>query len=230
MVRVYHFRWVPEAQRLRLALAGKGVEWEDHPLDYQDDATFFELGVARRVPVLRIGTDSGPLTDVNEILWRIDELFPDTPPLVTGRLAEEAWRALLDWRSRADALLQRLYAPLAPAWQGLGDDPDALAAYRSEVEGRFGVSLEALANDRYAGYTQFARMSRLPELAAMLARERFYAGRPSIADAVLGADLFPLQLLDGVALPIDLLYYLERVTESFGLDLRRGLLSGESGA
>lgn len=227
MIRLYHFPWVPEAQRVRLALAYKQVHWEDHALGYEDDATFFELGIARQVPVLQLADAGPPLTDSWDILWRIDDLFPDTPPLVSGCIEASAWRALVDWRTGADAVLQRLYAPTAPAWRGLGDDPQACAAYRTEVERRFGLGLEALANDRYAGFEQFTRLSRLPQLAAHLAQRRFYTGRTSVADLVLCADLSPLQLLDGISLPIDLLYYLDRVAQTCHLDLRSGLLADD---
>ncbi len=90
---------------------------------------------------------------------------------------------------------------------------------------RYGLSLEALANDRYAGYQQLERLSRLTELARHLSRNRFYSGAISIADLLLTADLFPLQLHDGLSLPVDLMYYLERVQETCGLDLRQGLVT-----
>jgi glutaredoxin 2 len=51
-------------------------------------------------------------------------------------------------------------------------------------------------------------------------------GEPSIADALLAADLYPLQILDGISLPIDLMYYLRRVEETCATSLDAGLLSG----
>lgn len=224
MTRLYHFWSEPGAQRLRLALGYKGVEYEDHPLDYHDDETFFELGLARGVPVLQLA-DGSLHTDSVSILERIDTLFPAAPPLVEGRIEAGAWKALLDWRARCDAVLQRLYAPARPGYAGIGDDAESLAAYKAEVERRFGMSVEALANDRYDGYAQLDRLTDLRALAAHLARHRFYTGAPSIADMLLCADLYPLQLLDGISLPIDLLYYLGRVEEACGISLRDGWLA-----
>jgi glutaredoxin 2 len=99
-----------------------------------------------------------------------------------------------------------------------------MAAYKAGVANKYGLSLEALANDRYAGYQQLARLSRLTQLARHLSQNRFYTGAISIADLLLTADLFPLQLHDGLSLPVDLMYYLERVQDTCGLDLRRGLV------
>ncbi|MHB1239389.1 MAG: glutathione S-transferase N-terminal domain-containing protein [Gammaproteobacteria bacterium] len=223
MPTLYHFWSVPEAQRIRLALGYKGMPWEDCPLEYQDDATFFDLGVERRVPILRLD-DGRLLRDSQEILERIDELLPTGAPLVGGQIAAAAWSALLAWRTKVDAVLQRLYAPARPAYRDVGTEPDSLTAYKAEIEGRYGLSVEALANDRYAGYAQFERITRLGALTRHLVEQRFYTGRISVADLLLTADLFPLQLLDGISLPVDLMYYFSRVEEACRLDLREGLL------
>lgn len=224
MPALYHFWSSPQSQRVRLALNYKDIEYEDRPLPYHDDETFFELGISRQVPVLQLD-DGTLLTDSLTILRRIDELFPGTPGLVGGRIDEPAWHALIDWRERCTAVLERLYAPVRPAYCGIGDDETALRAYKAEVQRRYGMTLEELANDRYDGFAQLDRLTRLPSLARHLAQHRFYTGRESIADMVLCADLAPLQTLDGISLPIDLMYYLGRVAESCGTDLEEGLLA-----
>jgi glutathione S-transferase len=224
MTTLYYFHSSPQSQRLRLALAFKGVPLEDHALAWGDDETFFELDIALQVPVLQLD-DGRLLTDSLEILHRIDTLFPGTPPLVEGRIGEPVWQALLDWHADCDAVLERLYAPVRPAWREIGGNAEALTAYRQEVQHRFGMSLEALANDRYEGFAQFARMSRLPALARHLAQHRYYTGEMSIADVLLCADLFPLQILDGVSLPVDLMDYLRRVEDRCGLSPGDDLLA-----
>lgn len=224
-VRLYHFWSAPEAQRIRLALSCKGVAFEDRPLAYDDDESFFALGVARKVPILQLAGGE-LLTDSLDILWRIDYLFPDSSHLATGAINAPDWQALIDWRRRADPMLQRLYAPARPAYRDIGGSPETLAAYKAEIRYRFGMTVEELANDRYAGYAQLDSLARLQALARHLAHNRYYIGpRISIADMLLAADLYPLQVLDGISLPIDLLYYLARVEEAAHASLQDGLLA-----
>ena len=224
MTTLYHFWSDFPSQRLRLALGAKGVAYEDRPLAYHDDETFFELGTARQVPILQL--DDGTLrTDSLALLWEIDDLFPGGEKLVAGRIDRPAWDALLEWRRQAGPVLDRLYAPARPAYHDIGGDEEAMSAYKAEVEQRYGMSLEALANDRYSGYAQLERLSRLPELAGYLAEYRFYMGALSIADCVLAADLYPLQVLDGLTLPVNLMYYLRRVEETCHCSLRDGLMA-----
>ena len=136
-----------------------------------------------------------------------------------------SWTALLAWRSRVDAVLARLHAPVTPAFADVGADATTLMAYKADIQHRFGMSVEALSNDRYDGYLQFATLSHLPELGRHLSQQRFYlGGKLSACDLVLACDLFPLQLLDGVTLPMDLLYYIERVEKACGASLRDGLI------
>lgn len=223
MITLYHFWSSPESQRVRLALGYKGIDFDDRPLTYDDDETFFDLGISRTVPVLQLD-DGRLLTDSLAILSQIDTLFPNTPPLIDGIIDADAWNALLAWRQKVDHVLERLYAPGRPAFADIGRDASALAAYKADIQKRFGMSVEALANDRYDGFAQFARLTRLDQLSHHLARNRYYLTQPSIADMLLAADLFPLQILDGISLPIDLMYYLKRVGEQCGIDLEEGVL------
>ncbi len=223
MTALYHFWWSPEAQRVRLALGYKGIVYEDRPIAFDDDETFFALGVARTVPVLQCD-DGTLLTDSATILRQLDHYWPHRP-IYEGILTAATWDALLGWRQSADALLTRLHAPVLPAYRGIGDSEQNLAAYKSEVSRRFGASVEELSNDRYGAFGQLMQVARLRELAIRLAKNRFYLGQPSAADMLLAADLFPLQLLDGVTLPIDLMYYIQRVEDTCQTGLRDGLLA-----
>lgn len=224
MPTLFHFWSSPASQRVRLALEYKRISYEDHPLDYRNDETFFELGLARTVPILQLD-DGRLLTDSSDILFRIDDLFPDTSQLVQNRINLEAWEALLAWRHRVRHVLERLYAPIRPAYRDIGEDSTVLTAYKADVENQFGMPLEALANDRYDGFAQLRQLSRLDELARHLAQSRFYMGDISIADLVLTADLYPIQLHDGLSLPIDMMYYFQRVSEACGASLATGLLA-----
>lgn len=224
MNALFHFAHDPRAQRLRLAFGAKGVPLELRPVGWFDDETFFELGIARQSPVLQ--TPDGTLhTDSLALLEDIDRMLSGGPALRDGVIDDPAWMALREWRAKVDAVLERLYAPLAPGFRGIGDDAEALADYKAGVRHRFGMTLEELANDRYDGFAQFSRLSRLPELARHLARERFYIGHLSIADCLLAADLYPLQMHDGINLPVDMLYYLRRVEQACKVELNRDWLA-----
>ncbi len=221
-MRLYHFFFEPDSERVRLALGLMSLPYELKVVDPDDDETFFDLGVARTAPVLQ--WDDGQLAlESLAILAELDRRYPERA--LFGPLNAEQWQALTAWRARGSVLWDRLYAPIRPAYRGIGDSEGHLAAYKASVQARFHTSLEDLANDRYAVYQQLDALTGLKALGAFLAKHRFYAGTPSAADALLAADLFPLQLLDGVTLPIDLMYYCERVQESCGVDLRQGFLS-----
>ncbi|MFN4263767.1 MAG: glutathione S-transferase [Thioalkalivibrionaceae bacterium] len=217
------------AAMLRLAFALKREPLTTDVVGWLDDETFFDLGVARRSPILieddRI-VHSDHDTDPSHseafalaFLRNIDLRLTEGPAL-SKPLSDDAWQAVLDWRTTLTHIHARLIAPIAPAMRGIGDDPQALAAYKREVEHRFGQSLEELANDRYGAWEQLKNRGHLIGLGRHLATGRFYFGsEPSIADCLITADLYPLQLHDGVHLPIDLMYYLARVEDAAGIDL-----------
>lgn len=212
-----------DAQRLRLALGWKQQELLQTSVAFDDDEPFFDLGVARQAPVIRCA-DGSILTDCEKILWQLDELFPASLCLVDTVLDKPAWQALLEWRAAVDDELQRLYAPILIAYTDIAASEDTVKHYKSTVKRRFGVSAESLANARYDLYASFASKSRLPELARHLSENQYYMGQPSIADCVLAADLYPLQLMDGLSMPVDLLYYLRRVVKASGVDLNQDLM------
>ncbi len=222
-MRLVHLWFSPASDRLRLALGYKRI---DHDLiipGYDEDELFFELGVGRTAPVLQ--WDDGSVgTDSVALLGELDRHHPQ--PGLLQPLSAGQWQAALDWRSRAAPVLERLYAPVGLAYRGIGDDEARRAAYKASVHARLGMSVEELANDRYAGFTQLDRMTHFKELGRFMAVHGFYAKVLSAADILVTADLFPLQILDGVTLPIDLMYYFERVQEACGVDLRAGLLTG----
>ncbi len=223
MLTLYHAWASMPAQRIRLALAYKGVPHAAIPLGAFEDELFFEMGVARSDLLL---VQDGALIEREPwaALENMDRIAGG-PPLFPPALDAAAWTALKAWRTSVEHVLARLTAPVLPAFAGIGDDPASLAACRAEVERRFGMGLEALSNDRYDGFRQFAQRSRLPELARHLAQNRFYIGGVlTAADLVIACDCFPLQLLDGVTLPMDLIYYIARVEDTCHASLRDGLI------
>lgn len=223
MLTLYHAWSSMPAQAVRLALAYKKAGHRTLPIGPDSDALFFDLGVAVS-PLVLVLEDGSIHTNPESILRSIDA-FAAGEPLIEGVLAEEDWSALLAWRAETAALLARLQAPALLAFADIAATPEALAAYKAQVERRFGMGVEALANDRYDGYRQLARLACLPQLAWRLAKERFYSGgRLSAADLLLACELFPLQLLDGITLPLDLLYYIDRVEKACGASPREGLV------
>ena len=117
-----------------------------------------------------------------------------------------------------------MLAPALIGYKDLGSEQDSIAHYKNEVERTYRMPVEALVSDRFANYQQFAKLTRMPELARHLAKQRFYLGKLSIADILIAADLYPLQMIDGITLPIDFLYYLKRVEETCHIDLQQGML------
>ena len=222
MTKLYHFWWSPESQRVRLALGYKQIAYDDRPIAFDDDQTFYELGIARQVPVLQLD-DGTLLTDSLSILQKLDHYWPQFP-IFTGVVPARDWEDLLAWQQKAAALLGRLQAAVLPAYRGIGDSNEALASCKAEVRFRLGSSIEELSNDRYAAFNQLMQLAQLKKLASRVAKHRFYFDRPSAADMLLAADLFALQLLDGATLPIDLMYYIERIEDTCRTRLRECLL------
>lgn len=220
-MRFYFFWSSPQAAAARLLLGYKQLPAEMIPLTEEDDETFFSLGIARSPFVLQC--DDGRLvTDLWELFDRCDERWPGRP--LWEAVDPPGWQALLAWRTRAAPLLARLHAAAGAAYRDIGATQESLEAYKRLVVQRFGMSLEELANDRYAGFGQLDSLTGFRALGRHLAERRFYFGKLSVADLVITADLHPLEVLDGLSLGVDLMYYLERTQEACGVSLRDGWL------
>jgi glutaredoxin 2 len=132
---------------------------------------------------------------------------------------------VLDWRRSIDDPLARLTALAKLAYRDIGPDATATESHKTKTKQQFGVSTEEIANGRYDLYAFIEKRSQLKALARHLAKHRYYSGIASIADMLLTADLYPLQTVEGIALPIDLLYYFRRVEDACGLSLQAGLIT-----
>ncbi|MFA7496705.1 MAG: glutathione S-transferase family protein [Acidithiobacillus sp.] len=219
-IRLYH-RWSSSSgQMLRMVLSAKGLHWNDQPCALRDQETAFDLGYAD-LPVLVHANGHKQQGSLAE-LAALDPHYPETPALQSG-IAENEWNAFCAWRKQLTALVERLVAPVLPAYDEIGHDDEDMVFYRNECERRFQQSIEALANDRYGGYQQLESRGRLRELGKLLARQRFYTGQLSLIDIVLTADLHLLRLLDGVTIPLDLQYYFQRVAEACHISLNDGM-------
>lgn len=224
VTRFYHFWSSMPAQRVRLALAYKQLAHEAIALSHDDDAVFFEQGVAH-ADCLLIRGGGEVATDPLLILQSLDSWLGGRP-ILDGVLPPDAWAALLNWRTGVEHVLGRLYAAVLPAYLDIEESPAAHAACKADIEHRYGMSLEALTNDRYDGFNQLSAMSHLKELGRHLGTEKFYyGGQLTAADILLACDLFPLQLLDGVTVPLDIMYYIRRVEDACGASPREGVVA-----
>ncbi|ARU32499.1 hypothetical protein CAP31_12910 [Sulfuriferula sp. AH1] len=224
MIRLHH-RWSSmAAQQVRLALTCKGIDFDSIALAQNDDDIWFGLGVARADVALQI--PGQPIhCDAIAILRNLDN-WVDGTPIFNGLVDDAAWQALLAWHDNVQHLRERLYAPVLPAFIDIGSNENDMAAYKSDVLHRYGMSVEALSNDRYDGFNQLAAQSHLTELGRHLSKNRFYLNNTlSACDILIACDLFPLQLLDGVTMPLDLMYYIQRVETACGTSLRTGLIT-----
>lgn len=215
--KLYYQPWRPEGARLRLALAASGCSYETMALPFAAEAVFFELGLGEYPVVLQANsqTETKLYTDSLAVLQAFSALCPESK-LATVSHAD--WQGLQAWHSANALLLERLYAPVALAARTFSEET-AREDYKNQIWQRFDQSVEALANDRYEAFQQFARQSQLHALSQHLEKKRFYNGQCSAADCWLTADLFPLQFLDGISLPIGLRYYWQRVMAFCGCDL-----------
>ena len=221
---VLYFRHADAAGlRLRLLCAWRGLNLRLEPRPLRDLETAFDLGFAD-LPVLVDG-DGRRWTGAVESLPELDAQLGRTP--ANPALMAE-WPAFVAWRAELEPLRQRLLAPILPLYPEISADPEDFAWYRQECERRFGQGPEALANDRYGAYQQLERRGRLRQLARILAQKKFYLEEMSLVDIVLTADFHALRFLDGVTVPIDLLYYFQRVAGQCGLSLDSGLEADRS--
>lgn len=220
-ITLYHHWSSPACLRLRLALGAKGLVYASRPLAYTDFATPLDLGFDRKLPIVQ-WPDGTQDNDSLRLLLELERRYPH-PALLEGVVDDAEWQAFLDWRSRLEHVLARLIAPVRPGFAEIGGDPEALALCKEECERAFGMGPEALSNDRYDGYRQLEGMGRLRALARQLAKNRFYAGQLSLIDVLLTADFHLLRHLDGVTLPLDLMYYFQRVAAACGEDLDTGM-------
>ncbi len=219
-IHLYH-RWSSASgQMLRMVLSAKNLSWQDHPCTLRDQETAFDLDYADLPVLVHANGDKqqGTLAE----LAALDARYPQTRPL-HQTITEAEWTAFCQWRENLIPLLERLVAPVLPAYDEICQNEEDMFFYRNECERRFQQSVEALANDRYGAYQQLESRGRLRQLGNVLAQQRFYTGNLSLIDLVLTADLQLLRLLDGVTIPLNLQYYFQRVAEACNLSLNDGM-------
>lgn len=171
MITLYH-RWSSmAAQQVRLALSYKAISFSAQPLPQADDAIWFDLGLARADMALLL-PEQPIQTDALSILPQLDD-HAGGAPIYNSLIDDAAWQALSGWRAANKNVLERLYAPVLPAFSDIGANESDLASYKTKIAHDYGMSVEALSNDRYDGFNQFAAQAQLPQLALYLAKNNF---------------------------------------------------------
>ncbi|MBN6741941.1 glutathione S-transferase family protein [Acidithiobacillus sp. MC6.1] len=220
-----HFEFCPFCHRVRLALGFKGIAHAEMIARFYGTEHFLAVSGYERLPVL-LYSDGSRQSESLDIIRSLDTHFPDSASL-TMAIDERDFEAVLAWRSRISDNLFRLISPILTAYDGLGDDPRAMAFYRQRMEGWLGASLEEL----HAQRRQFfdAMLPELEVMASTVDRYGFYRSPFSIADTVIAGDLTGLRLLD-IPLPPALTAYFARVEAACATSLLPGCPRSASAA
>ena len=99
MLRLYRFPYSTNVERVTLALAHKGLEYESVAIDPADRAPLRELSGQDLVPVLVDGERI--VCDSTRILHHLEERFPDPPLFPAEPAARAEQEVFLDWFNRA---------------------------------------------------------------------------------------------------------------------------------
>jgi glutathione S-transferase len=120
MLRVYRIPYSTNVERVRLALAHKGVEFEPVEVDPADRSPVRELSGQDLVPVLVDGDQV--VTDSTRIMHHLEERFPDPPLFPAEPAARAEVEVFIDWFNRAWKREPNLIADALERGAGGGDD------------------------------------------------------------------------------------------------------------
>ncbi|MEL6366249.1 MAG: glutathione S-transferase N-terminal domain-containing protein, partial [Pseudomonadota bacterium] len=170
-------RFSPFCWRAKMALAHKGLDYEARPLRFTEKSALPNPDYGR-VPVLVDGERT--IEDSWAIIAYLDEAYPEKPLIATGaeRGAAEFFRA---W---TDTKLLPAFAPLLMIRVHDCISEEDKIYFRETREGRFGVTLEALAGDA-GGHAKKIETAVQP-LALALSRTPFLGGdAPGVSDYIV---------------------------------------------
>lgn len=172
-----NLRFSPYCWRIKMALAHKGLSWEEVPIHFTDKALLPQPNVGT-VPVLVDGDKV--VSDSWAIAGYLDERYPDKPLFAC---AESKSTALL-----VKYWIERSVHPLIPR-MGLADFMSAVhekdkSYFRQTREKRFGMSIEEYTSNREQARDEF--VTALEPLRAMLQQQPYVAGaQPAFADYIV---------------------------------------------
>ena len=134
--KLYHIERCPYCEKVRLALALVGLEYESHPVEPGDRSAVVEVSGQEKVPVL-VEEDGKVLLESNRIIQRILEA-PESDLVPSSRRDRSLTWVLVD---RADATLAPLCSRLrrrkSPDGRELSEDD--LSVLRRRLQEEIGV-------------------------------------------------------------------------------------------
>ncbi len=206
-MKFYHYPHCPFCQRVRLALAYKGVEYEDIVVSYADIDTPTSLIGVKMLPIIDFG-DGTVMAESLDLVAELDRRFPDPALYFSETNADLAWasRAIMSIPGWFDVTLPHYLE----AYADFGEFDEAGTKYFQEgKEAKRDVTFEqlkAVAPERYEATIR-------PALAAIAEKlnEGFVGESFSAADCVLAADMFGITLVPGIELPAGIKNYIESV-------------------
>ena len=209
-------RFSPYCWRVKMALAHKGLEWEEVPVHFTEKERLPEPNNGT-VPVLVDGTTV--VSDSWSIAAYLDERYPEKPLFACGQARSEAL-LIKFWVERT---VQPYITRMGVGhWLQIQHEKDK-AYFRESREKRFGMSIEQYMASPDQTRDEFR--AALEPLRAMLAEQQYVAGsQPGYADYIVfgalqwmrcGSPYAPLQKDDAV------FEYRERLLDLFGGFARR---------
>lgn len=170
-------RFSPYCWRAKLALAHKGLDYEARPWRFSAKSEHPNPDYGR-VPVLIDGDRT--IEDSWAIARYLDEAYPDRPLLGS----EEALGAAEFFRAWTDTVLVPAIAPLLMIRVHDCISEEDKIYFRETREGRFGTTLEALAEDAGGHAKKIERL--IQPLALALSRTQYLGGdTPNLSDYIV---------------------------------------------
>lgn len=145
MIELYHSIMSVCAQKVRIALAEKGIEPVEHLMTLRGDQNspeFLKLNPNAAVPVLV--DDGRPIVESSLILYYLDEAYPEKPLMPADPLARyqvRTFNRLVDDYIHTACTMLTFATSLRPAFSGMPpafwqSDGQQTPAKRREVEGK----------------------------------------------------------------------------------------------
>lgn len=205
MLELYHSVNSVCAQKVRVALAEKGLEYREHLMTLRGDQfapEYMQLNPNAVVPTLV--HDGQPLVESSVILYYLDEAFPE-PPLMPQeprrRAAVRMFNKLIDEYVHNSCTILTFATAFRPWFAGLsGEQIEARLAKspsRQRTEYKRDVALHGLGS-RYVGdaVTHHQKLLKMMDEAlergAWLAGERFSLAEAAVIPYILRLDLLHL--------------------------------------